>query len=82
MSHEDKERLSYSSYWRLEDNYHGYGDGRGGVGTRNTQLSSKKVTFDRDRHDGGFISYHSHQTGSPMALSLIKDDPVCVLGGS
>ena len=33
MSYPVKERLSYSSYYMLKDQYNATGDGRGGVGT-------------------------------------------------
>ena len=60
----EKERLSSSSYWNLEDNYHCAGDGRGGVGPRTTHFSSHKVHFGRDRHDGGFIPYQGIAQGT------------------
>ena len=64
----------------MEDHYHDYVNVRVGVGPRTTHLYPPKDNFDRDRHDGVFISSQSHYTGYPMASSSSKDYPVGVLG--
>ena len=44
-----QKRASSSSYWRLEDNYRGADDGRGGVGPRTTHFYPQKVAFVREK---------------------------------
>ena len=58
---------------RREEKFSAAGDGRCGVGPRNTHFSSQKVDFSRDRHDGGFQPYQSHYTAFPLVSYIIRD---------
>ena len=57
---------------RRDDQFSTAGDGRGGVGTRNTKFYSYKVHFFTDRHDEGFLSYRFYFIAPPAASSCSR----------
>ena len=72
MIHSNKFRSYYSLYMMRDGNFIVYGDGKGGVGTRTTNFSSRKVDFITYRHDVGLRPSQIHCTASPMESLLSK----------
>ena len=58
-----KYRFSNPLSQRWTDNFSVSVDNRGGIGPRTTYFYSQKVTFGRDRHNGGFRPYQSQCKG-------------------